>query len=165
MKQTLRLRQINLEDGHYRVEFEVERGGTPALRATSTFEFREDAAASEDVRWYLEEYLQDPDDPAPARAVKVEQRIQDVGTALFEAVFLSSAACRRLWDGVSHSLNSTRIEIATPDTRELPWEMLFDPNASAFVASLAATFVRSPARPARTPARSRAQEGLTTTFW
>ena len=165
MKQTLRLKQINLEDGHYRVELEIERGGEPGLRATSTFEFREDDADSEDVRWYLEEYLQEPADPAPARAVRVEQRIQDVGTALFEAVFLSSADCRKLWDGVSHSLDSTRIEIATPGTRELPWEMLFDPHQSSFVASLAATFVRSPARPARAPARSDTQESLTATFW
>ncbi len=161
---TLRLTQTNLEGDRYRIELEIERGGKPGLRATSTFEFREDEAGSEDVRWYLEEYLQDPADPAPARAVRVEQRIQDVGTELFEAVFLSSADCRMLWDSVSDSLSSTRIEITTPGTVELPWEMLFDPHLSSFVASLAATFVRSPSRPTRAPVRPDAYEAATS-FW
>ncbi len=161
---TLRLTQTNLEDGRYRVELEIERGGNPGLTATSTFEFREDQVGSEDLRWYLEQYLREPADPAPARAVRVEQRIQDVGTELFEAVFLSTVDCRTLWDSVSDSLNGTRIEITTPGTVELPWEMLFDPQLSSFVASLAATFDRRASGPMRAPVRQGGFEPVTT-FW
>jgi hypothetical protein len=33
----------------------------------------------EGVRWYLEEYLQFPSNPAPIIAAKIEQRIQELG--------------------------------------------------------------------------------------
>ncbi len=161
---TLRLTQTNLEGGHYQVDLEIEQGGNQRLTATSTFEFREDAADSEDVRWYLEEYLQDPADPGPARALRVEQRIQDLGTELFEAVFLSSVESRTLWDSVRHVLSSTRIEITIPGTRALPWEMLFDPQLGIFVASLAAAFVLHPSRATRAPVRPGAIDPVTS-FW
>jgi hypothetical protein len=161
---TLRLMQTNLEDGHYRVELVLERAGGPALKATAEFEFLVDVAGRGDVLWYLDDYLQDPVDPPPLRAVRAEQRIQDNGTALFDAVFLSTADCRKLWDAVSDSLDSTRIEIMAPSARELPWEMMFDPHRSVFVASLAAAFERGPASPKRPPARTLVPDAVKT-FW
>ncbi len=161
---TLRLMQTNLDDGQYRVTLELERGGWPSFKATSTFEFLEDEAGDGDVRWYLEEYLQDPADPAPARAARAEQRIQETGTALFEAVFLSSADGRKLWDAVSDRLDTTRIGITAPSTGGLPWEMLFDPGRGTFVASLTAAFERSPASPKRAPAKTLVPRA-TEKFW
>ena len=63
-----------------------------------------DDVAREDLRWYLEDYLQYPHDPAPNIAARIEHRMTKLGTELFEKVFQSGEQNRRLSGGESHPL-------------------------------------------------------------
>src|ERR1039457_2514536 len=58
----LRLRQFAEGEGRYRVVAEFENGGV-RRSAESRFELQFTAQDQEDIRWYLEDFLQYPMDP------------------------------------------------------------------------------------------------------
>jgi hypothetical protein len=67
----------------FRVELSLD--GRDAARAG--FQFKLSEQDQEDLRWYLEDYLQCPLDPAPKIAARIEQRLTEVGAELFHKVF------------------------------------------------------------------------------
>jgi hypothetical protein len=78
----LRLRQFAEGEGRYRVVAEFENGGL-RRSAESRFEFQFTAQDQEDIRWYLEDFVQYPMEPAPAIAARIEGRMAETGTELF----------------------------------------------------------------------------------
>jgi tetratricopeptide (TPR) repeat protein len=149
---TLRLTQTALSNDQYNVEAALDDDGRRQSLATSRFTFTVTAQDREDMRWYLEDYLQYPLDPAPAIAARIESRMADMGTDLFRAVFESSETARRLWARLQPSLADTRIEIITEirEATAIPWELLRDPLTCTPLALEAAGFVRTQADQART---------------
>jgi hypothetical protein len=89
----------------------------------------------EDVRWYLEDFLQYPVDPAPEVARRVEARLGVLGRELFAGVFEGSRDGVRLWDAVG-VLPGVRVEVeAEPgEAAGVPWELLRDPASDGVVA-------------------------------
>src|SRR5262249_2733452 len=73
--------------GRYRVEVALEGVG-PRIRATSAFELAISAQDREDLRWYLEDYLLFPFDPAPTIAKRIVARMAEIGETLCRGVFL-----------------------------------------------------------------------------
>ncbi|MFO1430198.1 MAG: CHAT domain-containing protein [Candidatus Competibacteraceae bacterium] len=149
----LRLTQTGLEEGHHRVEASLEVPGRPRQTATTQFAFTLTPQDQEDFRWYLEDYLQYPLDPAPTIAARIEQRLSGIGTELFKALFQAGDAARDLWATLRASLNDTRVEIVTGvhEAASIPWELLRDPKTDAPLALRARTFVRALPNPAQTP--------------
>jgi hypothetical protein len=150
---TLRLTQFTEAEDKYRVEVALEGDGQPRLTATSRFDFKLSPQDHEDLRWYLEDYLQYPLDPAPTIAARIEQRMNDIGTDLFKAVFQSSDDSRDLWATLRGQLNDARVEINT-EVREataIPWELLRDPKTEAALALRAQAFVRSQPQTSQRP--------------
>ena len=93
---TLRLTQSSTGPDQYRVEMACEGDGSPRQTAVAPLTFRLSAQEHEDVRWYLEDYLQHPLDLAPKIAARVEQRMAEIGAELLKAVFQASdGGCRR----------------------------------------------------------------------
>ena len=84
----LRLTQHTESSHHYRVELSLEGDGARQT-ADPRFEFKLDEQDNDDVRWYMEDFLQYPLDPEPIRAGNIERRMADIGTQLFKAVFQS----------------------------------------------------------------------------
>ncbi|MFH1372836.1 MAG: CHAT domain-containing protein [bacterium] len=151
-RQIIRLTQIALGDDKYRVEIALV-GTAPRQTAPSQFSFAMTAQDHEDIRWYLENYLENPLDPAPSIAKRIEQRLTDIGTELFGKIFSGRDAVR-LWNAVSDSLAETRVEIITTDVSEaasIPWELLRDPATDSPLALKAATFVRTQPQTAQRP--------------
>jgi hypothetical protein len=109
----LRLTQTKLGEGRHRVEASLEVPDRPRQTATAQFAFTLTPQDQEDFRWYLEDYLQYPLDPAPTIAARIERRIAELGTELFKALFQSSDDARDLWAKLRESLNDTRVEIIT----------------------------------------------------
>jgi tetratricopeptide (TPR) repeat protein len=136
----LRLRQFSEGEDRYRVLLELEKDGTRRT-AESRFSFQFGAQDQEDLRWYLEDYLQYPLDPAPAIAARIEKRMAGVGVELFRAVLEKTP----LWAEVRHQLSDTRIEISTgvKEATSIPWELLRDPEADVPLALRARAFVRA----------------------
>ena len=74
----LRIKQTTDTTGDYRVEIGLDGEGLGSQIATATFGFEMTVQDQEDLRWYLEDYLQYPHDPAPTIAARVEKRIADI---------------------------------------------------------------------------------------
>ncbi len=148
----LRIQQHTLAEGRHRVEIALEGDG-PRRTAESTFEFSLSPQDEEGLRWYLEDFLQYPQDPAPSIARRVEGRMEEVGNELFQAVFQASEDARDLWAELRKRLPQTRIEIVTGVTEAatIPWELLRDPKTGSHLALTAHSFVRAHPNPALTP--------------
>jgi hypothetical protein len=155
---TLRLTQVAEGDDRHRVELSLE-GDAPRQTATSRFKFAVSDQDREDLRWYLEDYLQYPLDPAPKIAARIEARIATIGADLFKDIFQSNDDARDLWAALRPKLNDARIEIVTgvEEATSLPWELLRDPKTDVTLALRAQSFVRARPNAAERPLYTRDQ--------
>ncbi|HEX8304602.1 MAG TPA: CHAT domain-containing protein [Jatrophihabitans sp.] len=145
----MRLTQLAAAEGMLRVGVSIEDAGMVPTRVEAEAPFSMEPTDIERLRWYLEDFLEYPLDPAPELAHGVEQRMVDVGTALFRAVFDSNADARDLWATVRTGLTQARLEVVSDMTGApgLPWELLRDPRTNVAVALRARTFVRAQHNP------------------
>jgi tetratricopeptide (TPR) repeat protein len=116
--------------------------GAP-LAAQIPFEFRQTPQQREDIRWYLEDYVRYPHDPAPVIAARIEQHMAEQGALLFAALFGASEESRAIWQAAKPGLTKTRVEIASVDT-DIPWEFLREGENATPIALTALSFVRTP---------------------
>jgi hypothetical protein len=140
---TLRITQNGLPTGEHHVQLDLSGDG-PAESAFAQFSFALADQDREDLRWYLEDYLQYPIDPAPQIAAGVEQRMHDLGGELYAHLFDSTTATRRLWARLERDLPGMRVEVASEVDADavLPWELLRDPHSNTDLAVHARSFVR-----------------------
>jgi CHAT domain len=157
---TLRLTQTSLTPGRHRVQLDLDGEGLPQS-AVAEFAFALADQDREDLRWYLEDYLTYPVDPAPRIAARVQTRMAEVGRELFRAIFESDSDARRLWADVSRDLAGTRVEVVSEvdAATALPWELLRVPATDTPVALEAAAFVRVQRQVARRAQAPRVEEG------
>lgn len=145
MTQILRLTQNPLSQAKYNVRIELLREGEFNQTADIIFEFNQSFQDQERLRWYFEDYLQYPQDPAPSIARKVEQSLTEIGIELFDKIFKSNFDAHKIWSYALPQLNDTRIEIVT-DVQEattVPWELMCNPDTLQPLALSAASFVRT----------------------
>jgi CHAT domain len=150
---TLRLTQYaDNQPDCYRVEVALEGDG-PRQTATVRFQFALTQQEQENIRWYLEDYLQYLSDPAPQIAAKVEKRMAEIGIELFKAIFQANEDVRDLWATLRQNLNHTRVEILTDIAQAavIPWELLRDPKTDTCLALRSPAFVRSYSQAAQRP--------------
>ena len=158
---TLRLTQFAVSDDRYRVEVAVEGDGLTRQLATAEFKPSFTAQDQEDLRWYLEDYLEHAADPAPKIAARVERRMAEMGTDLFKALFHANDDARDLWASLRDRLNETRVEIVTGvrEATALPWELLRDPKTDTPLALRANAFVRAVHQAAQRPRLPQTADG------
>ena len=79
----------------------------------------------ENLRWYLEDYMDLPDGGSVTRAEKIEQSLNDWGRKLHDAVF-SDKPNRQLLQQLLNADGPSTLTIATADSAilRLPWELL-----------------------------------------
>jgi hypothetical protein len=138
----LRLRLADRVEGSDHVVDLLLDGDGPQRSASARFGFELNAR---DVRWYLEDYLQYPVDPAPEIASGVEARLAVLGEELFGRVFRASPEAMVLWFAVKGALAEARVEVATgvAAAAGIPWELLRDPATGGALAVRANAFVRA----------------------
>ena len=157
----LRIRQdAERASGHYRLQVELDEDGLiQAADVSMTFEISQPDAR--DLRWYLEDYLEYPLDPAPRIAGRIENRMADIGRDLFAAVFPAGSETRDLWSVVRDRLSETRVEVITDvaNATAVPWELLRDPKTESPVALRARSFVRGYRRGTQRPQLPRVTDG------
>ena len=158
---TLRLTQTTEGQDKYRVEVALEGDGLPRQTATTSVEFALTAQEQENLRWYLEDFLQHPHDPAPKIAARIEGRMAEIGTELFKAVFHADDDARDLWATLRTRLNDTRVEIITGvrEAAAIPWELIRDPRTDTPLALRARAFVRAQPQAAQRPQLPRTASG------
>jgi CHAT domain len=128
---------------HIAVEAEVP--GVQRLSFSREIEFALSPQEAERIRWYLEDYLQFDENPAPQIAARVETLMTERGEDLFRKIFEGRNDAMRLWAMVDPHLSSTRIEIATSirEATSIPWELIRNPDAGVNLALSAQAFVRT----------------------
>jgi tetratricopeptide (TPR) repeat protein len=148
----LRIKQHPMAEGRHRVDLDLTGDGAPRA-ATAELAFGLSPQDEEDLRWYLEDFLDYPQEPAPARARRIEGRMAEIGTELFQAVFQANEDARRIWSRAEERLPETRIEIVTGVTEAatIPWELLQEPSTTSALALTAHSFVRAQPNTARAP--------------
>lgn len=152
--------RINQQPGgapnHYRIDVTASNiPGVQPLNFSTDIEFELTPQDGERIRWYLEDYLQFDEDPAPQIAQQVEAFMAERGEALFRSIFEGSHSGIQAWTLVQPRLSSTRIEIATgiAEATAIPWELIRNPHARTNLALSAQAFVRTQreAQPALMP--------------
>ncbi len=147
----LRLTQHIEQDDNFRIEIAFEDDDGSRQTAVVKFPYQFTKQDREDMRWYLEDYLQYPLDPAPKIAARVEERMEELGMELFKQVLQGNEDARDLWATLRHKLDNTRVEINTDvqGANALPWELLRDPKTDTPIALRAKAFIRSYTRAAQ----------------
>ena len=137
----------------FQVNIAFEAPGVARQTVTCPVTFSLNDQQQEEIRWYLEDYLQFPQDPAPTIAQRVEDQMAKIGTDLFKAIFQCNDDTRDLWATLRTRINDTRIEIVTSveDATAIPWELIRDPKTDVCLALRAAAFVRAQPQSAQTP--------------
>jgi tetratricopeptide (TPR) repeat protein len=132
-------------DRHRAILTFTEEGWAPHL-VTLEFGFSLSDQDREDIRWYLEDYLEFAEDPAPQIAARIERRMAEIGNELYRALFQGSDDARDLWAALRPRLGEARIEVvaSVQAATAIPWELLRDPRTGAYAALEARAFVRGP---------------------
>ena len=157
----LRITQSTVGEDRYRVDLEFEADGGPRQTTTATFDFQMTEQDQADLRWYLEDFLQYPQDPAPTIAARVEGRMAEIGADLFRSVFHASDNARDLWANLREQLDDTHVEVITSveAATAIPWELIRDPKTDTPLALRAAVFVRAHPQAAQRPQLPRTKSG------
>ena len=147
-------------DSH-RVSVSLEGEGLAPQEFGTEFAFTFPDEEQDQLRWYLEQYLQYPLDPAPERAHRAEEMMACLGERLFRAVFCADEDARDLWAMLRTRLPETRVEVAGEHPRSwaLPWELLRDPKTQRYLALYAGEFVRTHPAPVQPVPLPKAAEG------
>ena len=159
---TLRFtQQAGSQPDNYLVQVELTGEGLIRQTASARFGFALSGQDLEDLRWYLEDYLQYPFDPAPKTAARVEKRMAEIGTELFRALFHADDDARDLWATLRARLNDTRVEIVTGvrEATSIPWELIRDPKTDMPLALRARAFVRAQPQAAQLPQLPQTESG------
>ncbi len=127
--QGLRLLFIPAENGSFAVRLEAEPGKSAGVPATFTPFL--DEADYENLRWYLEEYMDLPDGGAVVRAKGVERRLGEWGRQLHDAVYAAPENAALLRELLA-SPEPRELTIATAESAllRLPWELMADAAGS-----------------------------------
>lgn len=157
----LRITQSTAGEDRYRIDLEFEGDGGPRQTATAEFDFQMTEQDQADLRWYLEDFLQYPQDPAPAVAARVEGRMVEIGAELFRSVFQVGEDARELWSGLRAKLDDTHVEVITSveAATAIPWELIRDPRTDTPLALRASAFVRAQPNAAQRPDLPKTEEG------
>lgn len=121
----LRVLFVPAPDQGYRVHFEDADGTPLGVEAPFTpFLTEEDY---EDLRWYLEEYMELPDGGAVIRAQRIEGNLNRWGRKLYDALFTAEEN-RDLLKQLLDAPEPRELTLATQDPRllQLPWELMTD---------------------------------------
>src|SRR5947208_10453648 len=86
----LHIRQDAPKDGHYPVRLTLKRHGQPDQEAEANIEFALTRQEQDDVRWYLEDYLQHADVVEAVAAEQVEARMKARGEELYAKVLAAN---------------------------------------------------------------------------
>jgi len=141
---TLHIRQTAAGKGKHAIRLTLRRAGQPDLEGEAAIRFALTEEEQDDLRWYMEDYLQGTD---PAHAVEVEQVeacMRARGEELYNKVLAANGGTQAIWFAVREQLADLRIEIAAgiADAAAIPWELMADPQSKSPIALRVQSFVR-----------------------
>jgi tetratricopeptide (TPR) repeat protein len=157
----LRLSQVSSSQGKCQVRIEFLKEWEVIQTAFASFDFDLSQQDQERLRWYFEDYLLYPQDPAPTIACQVEGLLTQIGTELFDKIFKSNSDAHKIWSYVHLILKEIRVEIVTDiqETTSIPWELICNPDTLQPLALSTASFMRTFSQAAISPKFKFSPEG------
>src|SRR5260370_4843239 len=108
---------------------ELNEHGRGPRRASGAFSLQLPAALLSDLRWYMEQFLEEQDAASLVRSRQVRESISRTGKLLFQGIFQAIADPRAICRSIGHRLSRTKIEIYEDSEAAGPlWELLRDPT-------------------------------------
>ena len=146
---TLHIRQDAPQNGHYPVRLTLKRPNQADLEAEAKIQFALTPQEQEDLRRYMEDYLQRPGSFTEVEVQQIEDWMKQRGIELNESILEGSRDVQRIFDRVLDQLADLRIEITTgiAEAASIPWELMRDPQSASPIALRAQSFVRVQSNP------------------
>ena len=146
---TLHIRQNSPANGKYPIRLTLKRPGQPDLEAEATIEFALTPQEQEDLRWYLEDYLQRAETVEKVQVEQVENLMKQRGEELYRKVLRANDDTQDIWSSIRNGLADLRIEIASPiaEAASIPWELMYEPKSNSAIALRVKSFVRVQSNP------------------
>ncbi len=141
---TLQIRQRCAGEGNHTIRLTLKRPGQPDLEAEANIKFTLTPQEQEDLRWYLEDYLQRPESVEEVQVEQIEAWMKQRGIELYEGILEGNRDAQRLFDRVLDEVADLRIEITTgiAEAASIPWELMRDPQSDSAIALRVQAFVR-----------------------
>jgi tetratricopeptide (TPR) repeat protein len=146
---TLHIRQDAPHDGRYPIRLTLERDRQAKQEASAHIEFALTEQEQEDLRWYLEDYLQRAESVEPVTVQQVEALMKSRGEELYKKVMTANAGTQALWFSIRNDLADLRVEITTgvAEAASIPWELMRDPVLDSPISLRVQSFVRVQSNP------------------
>jgi hypothetical protein len=137
---TLIIRHLDSDHNDQQHQFHVERlkDGKITDKTTLTdptdvqVEGRPNSDLSQDLRWYLEKFLDYPFHPNTEVAERIQKTLDEWGKQTFKALFDSGRGRDFYMNAFRDGLENLTLKIVSDDPHVLawPWEALADPEAT-----------------------------------
>jgi hypothetical protein len=146
---TLHIRQSPAGKGKHAIRLTLRRPGQPDLEGEATIKFSLTEQEQEDLRWYMEDYLQRAVAVEPVTVEQVEALLRARGEELYRLVLAATLDTQAIWFAVREQLADLRVEIASSiaDAAAIPWELMRDPQSDSPIALRVSAFVRVQSNP------------------
>ena len=145
----LRIRQETTGSTEHRIRLILKRPGQADIEGEATISFALSPQEREELRWYMEDYLQAGAAIEEVQVRQVEEWMKQRGIELYERILEGSRDAQRIFDRVLDDLADLRIEITTEvaEAASIPWELMRDPQSDSAIALRVQSFVRVQSNP------------------
>lgn len=146
---TLKIRQTPAGQGRHAIQLTLRRPGQPDLAGEATIAFSLSEHEHDELRWYMEDYLQRPGAVEQVVVEQVEAMMRARGEELYRLVMAANLDTQAIWFAVRGQLAELRVEInsGVAEAASIPWELMRDPASDSPIALRAQAFVRVQSNP------------------
>lgn len=146
---TLHIRQTPAGEGKHAIRLTLRRPGQPDLEGEATIGFSLSDQEQEDLRWYMEDYLQRAPAVEPVTVEQVEALLRARGEELYRLVLAANLDTQAIWFAVRNELADLRVEITAgvAEAASIPWELMRDPQSDSAISLRVRAFVRVQSNP------------------
>lgn len=145
----LHIRQDAPTDSHYPIRLTLKRAGQPDQEAEARIQFVLTEQEQEELRWYLEDYLQRAEAVEAVTIQQAETLMKTRGEELYTKVLAANQRTQALWFSIRNQLANLRVEIVTgvAEAASIPWELMRDPEMDSPISLRVKSFVRVQSSP------------------
>ena len=141
---TLRIRQRTVSARKHDIHLALKRPDQADIEAQAEIEYALTPQEQEEIRWYMEDYLQHAESVEEVHVQQIEERMKRRGEELYTKVLAANQNTQAIWFAVREQLADLRIEITTgiAEAASIPWELMRDPQSDSAIALRVQSFVR-----------------------
>ena len=143
------IRQKAVGKKKHDIRLVLKRPGQPDIEGEAQITFALTQQEQEELRWYMEDYLQVAVAVEDVQIEQVEAGMKRRGEDLYKQVLAANMDTQAIWFAVREHLADLRVEITTgiAEAAAIPWELMRDPQSDSAIALRVQSFVRVQSNP------------------